>query len=228
MNNKINMFGYSVEQFVLTLIRGNDYTQLVYDIDYKCLIQEHFHVIFDIYDVLDYLAMKTANYQIDRVKLLMEEMETIVAKINNVLQLVEYGEPEDLYDGAYIEIDYTNKKYFDFAMSFLTEKSGIKYNQEVGMPKELETDEAKRYFDKAINLGLLDNKYNWLEGTQMLAYFVSEMSNKLHLGKGNRISWKPFETLFKVQHGKLRLNLNDIQKSGNFPRNKAIIDKIFK
>ena len=106
-------------------------------------------------------------------------------------------------------------------------------NPEPQRPKELSTPEAKRYFEKAIELGLMDNKYIWLKGLQMLACFAVKMSNVLGLGKGmlsdgrKRVSWKPFETLFEVAKGKLRLNYNDIQKTGQEPKEAYLIDKVF-
>ena len=101
------------------------------------------------------------------------------------------------------------------------------------IPKELSTPEAKMYFKKAIELGLMDNKYQWLKGLQMLACFAVKMSEVLGLGKGmlsdgrKRVSWKPFETLFKVEKGKLRLNYNDILKTGQEPKEAYLIDKVF-
>lgn len=95
------------------------------------------------------------------------------------------------------------------------------------MPIELETPEAKKYLDKAIKLGLMDCNYKWLKGLQMLACFAREMSLRLHLGKGERISWKPFEVLFSIDAGKLRLNYNDIQKTGQAPIESYLIDKVF-
>ena len=95
------------------------------------------------------------------------------------------------------------------------------------LPVELNTDEAKKYFQRAIDLGLMDDNYKWLGGLQMCACFSREMSFKLGLGKGDRISWQPFETLFSLPKGKLRLNLNDIQKTGSNPKDIDLIDKIF-
>lgn len=106
----------------------------------------------------------------------------------------------------------------------------VGYNQEPQqgeMPKELMTPEARVYFEKAIELGLMDANNNWLKGWQMLACFAREMSLKLKLGKGERIAWKPFETLFCVPKGKLRLNYNDIQKTGQAPQEVYLIDKVF-
>ncbi len=95
------------------------------------------------------------------------------------------------------------------------------------IPPELSTPEAKLYLDKAIKLGLMDSNYKWLKGLQMLACFAYEMSKRLKLGKGERISWKPFETLFSVERNKLRLNKNDIEKSGQVPKENYLIDKVF-
>ena len=101
------------------------------------------------------------------------------------------------------------------------------------LPEELRTDEAKRYIDKAIEVGLMDDGYQWKQGLQMLACFCYEMSLNLKLGKGEnsdgtpRISWRPFEDLFCVPHGKLRQNYNDIQKAGRNPWMARLIDKVF-
>lgn len=101
------------------------------------------------------------------------------------------------------------------------------------VPDVLATDEAKRYFEKAIDLGLMDTDFNWLKGLQMLACFAREMSMKLQLGKGvngdgqPRISWQPFETLFNLERYKLRSNYNDIQKTGQSPIEIGLIDKVF-
>lgn len=95
------------------------------------------------------------------------------------------------------------------------------------LPVELNTDEAKKYFKRAIDLGLMDDNYKWLGGLQTCAYFASRMSDKLKLGKGERINWKPFEALFGVPKGKLRLNLNDVIKTGGNPKNIKLIKNIF-
>lgn len=95
------------------------------------------------------------------------------------------------------------------------------------LPPELDTPEARKYFDRAIEQGLMSEDYKWLKGLQMLACFARDFSMKLSLGKGNRISWKPFESLFEIEPGKLRLNYNDIQKTGQNPSESDLIDKVF-
>lgn len=110
----------------------------------------------------------------------------------------------------------------------------FKIAQPQQLPKELETKEAKRYFAKAIELGLMNNNYKWLKGLQMLSCFAREMSLKLCLSnavnsdKTMRIAWKPFEELFGIDKGKLRSNYNDIQKTGNNPKEIGLIDEVFK
>lgn len=96
------------------------------------------------------------------------------------------------------------------------------------LPSELDTDEAHKYFAKAREIGLLDDNYKWLKGKQLLACFCHDMSNKLKLGKGDRIAWKPFEVLFCIEKGKLRSNYNDIQKTGQNPSDIALVDNVFK
>lgn len=102
------------------------------------------------------------------------------------------------------------------------------------LPKELQSDEAKKFFDKAIDLGLMNESYKWERGLQLLACFAREMSLNLNMGKGcnadgtKRISWKPFEILFGIERNKLRLNYNDIQKTGQNPSDIDLIDKVFK
>ena len=98
---------------------------------------------------------------------------------------------------------------------------------ETKLPEELNTYEAKKYFQCVIDLGFMDDNYKWLGGLQTCAYFASKMSDKLKLGKGERINWKPFEALFGVPKGKLRLNLNDVIKTGGNPKNIKLIKNIF-
>lgn len=101
------------------------------------------------------------------------------------------------------------------------------------IPEQLNTEKAKQYFEKAIELELMDNCFRWKKGLQMLSCFAREMSLKLDLNKASnsdgtkRISWKPFEELFGIEHGKLRLNYNDIQKTGQNPSESNLIDKVF-
>lgn len=95
------------------------------------------------------------------------------------------------------------------------------------LPVELQTDEAIRYINKAKELGLISDNGQWQKGLQMLACFARDMSIRLHLGKGERIAWQPFEKYFGIEKNKLRLNYNDIQKTGQMPTEVYLIDKVF-
>lgn len=102
------------------------------------------------------------------------------------------------------------------------------------LPDELATPEALKIFEQARELGLIDKDYRWLYSLQLLACFAREMSLKFNLGKGRnsdgtpRISWQPFERLFKLSNGKLRASYNDIQKTGQQPIGYTLIDRLFK
>lgn len=67
-----------------------------------------------------------------------------------------------------------------------------------GMPIELQSEEAQRYLNRAIELGLCDKEYHWLKSKTLLAYFAELASDKLGLSnavqnKRKKVSWIPFE-----------------------------------
>ena len=101
------------------------------------------------------------------------------------------------------------------------------------IPSVLISEKASFYFLKAIEEGLMNEKYEWIKGLQLLSCFAQKMSDFLDLGKGSnsngnkRISWKPFEELFNIKPGKLRSNFNDIQKTGCYPSDIDVVNKIF-
>ncbi len=101
------------------------------------------------------------------------------------------------------------------------------------LPSELDTEQARVYFTRAVEAGLMNEQYKWLATQVLLACFCREMSIKLGLGKGvnsdnaKRLSWKPFEVLFGIERGKLRLSLNDIQKTGQDPIGIESVTTIF-
>ena len=113
-------------------------------------------------------------------------------------------------------------------MEFVCDLLESKLTAQQSIDPRLTTDEAKAYFNKAIEFGLMDKDYNWLKGLQMLSCFAWEMSKALKMGKGDRTAWRPFEILFGVEKGKLRFNYNDIQKTGQNPSESYLIDQIFR
>ena len=125
------------------------------------------------------------------------------------------------------KLNEVQMKWLDEYSNNIPLKQKQEQTAETKLPEELNTDEAKKYFQRAIDLGFMDDNYKWLGGLQTCAYFASKMSDKLKLGKGERINWKPFEALFGVPKGKLRLNLNDVIKTGGNPKNIKLIKNIF-
>ena len=113
-------------------------------------------------------------------------------------------------------------------IEFVCDLLESKLTAQQSIDPRLTTVEAKAYFNEAIELGLMDKNYNWLKGLQMLSCFAWEMSKALKMGKGDRTAWRPFEILFGVEKGKLRLNYNDIQKTGQNPSESYLIDQIFR
>ena len=102
----------------------------------------------------------------------------------------------------------------------------------VAFPDELNTEQAKKYFAKAIEVGLMNEQYKWAKSKALLACFCREMSNKLNLSKatkddgGKYVKWKPFEMLFGYRN--LKLDLNQIKQTGENPKGIEIVDSIFK
>ena len=75
------------------------------------------------------------------------------------------------------------------------------------LPVELNTDEAKKYIQKAVNIGVVEyteSGVKWNGTKQLLAYFAEKMSISLNLSNklyntGNKaVCWKPFEKMFGV------------------------------
>lgn len=140
----------------------------------------------------------------------------------------EYSDNREIFVfwGRFVEC----KKHLEDNIKALLEEYGLYSEtvsvepQQIVMPKELCTNEAKKYFDLAINKGLMDNKYKWLKTKALLVCFCSGLSDKLSLGKGDRIAWKPFEELFDVKN--MRRTLNDIQKTGSNPIGYEVVKEI--
>lgn len=82
--------------------------------------------------------------------------------------------------------------------------SELKETPKQVFPKELQTDRAKEIFQKAIELGFMNEDFSFNGTKYQKAYFAEYASNELRLtkyryrvdGKTPYISWKPFETLW--------------------------------
>ena len=102
------------------------------------------------------------------------------------------------------------------------------------LPTEIDTEQARKYFARAVAAGLMSEQFEWLASQSLLACFCREMSVNLGLGKGyssegqKRLSWKPFEALFNVKAKNLTTSLNDIKKPGQDPIGIEKVEAIFK
>ena len=105
------------------------------------------------------------------------------------------------------------------------------------LPKNLQTDEAKKIFKRAIDAGFMtitSNGAKWNKEKQLLAYFASKMSDMFNLQKRvsdttgeKQISWKPFEELFDEKDLRMA-RVNCIRKSDEFyPNGADEIDELF-
>jgi hypothetical protein len=156
---------------------------------------------------------------------------------NSMLEMVKAsGQNGALLDNiseVYIWNKERKRVLMELKSEFMTQQHQSLSPEPQQISKELATPEAQRYFKKAIDLGLMDSNYHWLKGLQMLACFAAKMSDVLDMGKGQladgrkRISWKPFEALFCLPVGKLRGNFSDIQKTGAYPSEYWLIEKVF-
>ena len=70
------------------------------------------------------------------------------------------------------------------------------------LPRELATEEAKSMIETAIEAGLIKvqgSRLRWMKSKQLLAYYAEQMCKRLNLTKGEKMTWKPFETLFNEE-----------------------------
>lgn len=96
------------------------------------------------------------------------------------------------------------------------------------LPAELDNEHARKYFDLAVEKGLMTGDYKWNKTKALLAFFAAKMSDKLSLSNrqntngSKQVSWKPFEALFNVKN--LRVAFNDLQKIGKVTEGKIVED----
>jgi len=117
-----------------------------------------------------------------------------------------------------------------FEESRTTDKGSV---EAFKLPTELDTNEARKLFQKAIEAGLMSKTtsgYEWNKSKALCAYFADRASENLGLSKRQydgraKISWKPFETLFNLTG--LSTARNDYQKTGTLPNGSENVDSLF-
>lgn len=109
--------------------------------------------------------------------------------------------------------------------------------ESVSIPEELDTPEARKIFDKAIDAGLIKRSdklnavYMWQDEKQLLAYFAEKMSLRFNLGKirngEQTINWIIFQSIFNVSNLK-GAKYDDMKDKFKFsPPGYEIVDKLF-
>lgn len=186
--------------------------------DYKTTISE--------LDAYDYLEYKTKGFEKYRTQIILRAMSDfhgafIYGKLDfmhekqgikckyrveeneeGMLQIIYEGREEmryTLFDPCYEAIKILRDKLGDGEPlpSFLNEK--FKYNKPLSpsKPKELSTDEARKWLQVAINGGLLNADYSTTDKTRtkpQKALLAEILSDKIGLAH----KYKPFETLWNV------------------------------
>ena len=88
---------------------------------------------------------------------------------------------------------------------------------------KLASDEAKKYWQRLIDYGFVDDDYQLLpETTRKQAMYIAEaFAEKMRMTS----KWKPFERLWGIKN--LAQEKWDFQQTGTFPTRYKEIDKIF-
>lgn len=93
--------------------------------------------------------------------------------------------------------------------------------EEKTIPEELNTDEAKAIFKRAINAGFMDENYKFVGTWYQAAYFAERAAESLKL----KYKWKPFQTLWN--YDKLAQVKREIKERFGRVDKQREIDKIF-
>ena len=107
------------------------------------------------------------------------------------------------------------------------------FKEEINLPEELNTPEARRLLQKAIKTELCDENYKWHDTKALLAYLADSLSTKLELGEklyGDRIetSWRPFAALFGVSARELIDAKKGYENNNNRkPKGYKKVDQLF-
>ncbi len=123
--------------------------------------------------------------------------------------------PNDLLLFIDEEFDYLRKRYNDLLGYIDCKLIELESNPPINkivIPHKLKTKEADEIFQRAINAGFMNEKFEWLDTLQLLAYFAEKMSHHLDLTTkmdkdGNIVTlWQPFENLFQYKGKKEGVN----------------------
>ena len=122
--------------------------------------------------------------------------------INKGTQNFFYGTIHNInYYGKEKEVKKDNTKEEDFVQP-MTELQATAKDWRDLLPQELTSEDAKKMIETAIEAGLIKVRgcrLKWTKSKQLLAYYAEQMCKRLNLTKGDKMTWKPFETLFNEE-----------------------------
>lgn len=179
-------------------------------------------------NIIQLLHSLYPNEPIEALKMEIEEIVLDAAPIKGV----GFTHPPKLKERLGLDIAIRNDVAKRVKL-WLSKTDHLPNNPNMELPPKLNTEQARVYFTKAVELGLMREDYKWLKTQSLLACFARDMSIKLDLGKGlnsdgtPRVNWRLFETLFGIKKSKLRRSFNDIQKTGQLPLDSDLLKQIF-
>lgn len=155
-------------------------------------------ILLDDLEVYNYLRQKTNGFERQAIWIALREMDNAYCDFLDTLW--SYDKSRDDFDSDCFE-------WYDVARGLLKDE----YEKRVGhrpilepddipgqgeidiqLPDALNTDEAKRVFQKAIEAGYMKEDYSFVGTRYQQAYFAEKMADYLNL----KYKWKPFSMLW--------------------------------
>lgn len=131
----------------------------------------------------------------------------ICRKHLTTLERIEHLKSLMLNNSMCAKLNEVQMKWLNEYSNDIPPKQKQEQAAETKLPEKLNTDEAKKYIQKAVNIGVVEyteSGVKWNGTKQLLAYFAEKMSIRLNLSNkfyntGNKaVCWKPFEKMFGV------------------------------
>jgi len=168
-------------------------------------------------------------YSIDP-ETILDYIQSEISKAHTSMNQMQIeSKKEGVYFNKISEIYIWNKERIKALIRF---KNSLDF-QKVDLPNELNSNEAKIYFLKAIEAGLMESTHNgfeWKDSQALLAYFTEKIYCKTFDGKDNGKNY-PETALNKLFNrsrlGKARSQLADNKSTNGKPKRYDTIDKLF-
>lgn len=238
-----------------------DYFQKVSDAIFDCTLMSSTYDDAEKYNGTDLISVRTIEKHIASLEdaIILNEKHTGIAiewLLPDITAIQEefkpYGAQIDFAGimgdrDAFVYLRLVNRNFETF-ISLLKERCNahnirlpeipqdpeyISEPQQLELPEELNSDEAKQIIEKAIKSGIISIDaygYQWNRTKGLLAYFGEQMNSFLDISTGEyngvkKNSWKPYEILFKFKN--LATAKRDYDKIESKPAGYKEIDNLF-